>query len=101
MDEIENVKLKQKISWKQFFIGLGLVLIPLSIIEALIIFLKNDLSGLVYGLLLLMITPIIGLIVLLILKKKNRSKAIGFMIGSFLPFAFIFLATGGCGLIRL
>jgi len=51
------------------------------------------------GLLLLCIPYIIsGLIVWAVIRRKNRSIALGILFGSITPFIVVFCVTGGCGL---
>ncbi|MGL5439489.1 MAG: hypothetical protein ACRDA4_03775 [Filifactoraceae bacterium] len=41
---------------------------------------------------------LVGLVIWAILRKKNRSIALGILFGSITPFIVVFLFTGGCGL---
>jgi len=54
----------------------------------------------ILGVLLLSIPYIIvGLIVWVIVRRKNRPISLGILFGSMTPFIVMFIVTGGCGLL--
>ncbi len=88
-------KAKKNLSFCYSFFG------TLAVFGAVILF--GALSGIGgYGLLVLALLSIpiaiIGLILWLILRQKNKMLAIGFLCGGLVPITVLFAVTGGCGL---
>ena len=44
-------------------------------------------------------SAIVGLIAWGSIKNRNRAIALGILLGSITPFIFLFIVTGGCGLV--
>lgn len=57
-------------------------------------------GGQILALLVTIPLALIGFFLWLAFRQKNKMLAIGFLFGGVLPFAILFIATGGCGLVR-
>ena len=82
---------------RKFYIAFFVTLIILCAFPFLV---SGGIHDWTIGVLLLCIPyAIAGLIIWIIMRKRNRAVALGVLLGGVTPFVAVFIVTGGCGLL--
>ena len=84
-------------SWK-FYASFFITIVILAAVSWLFTGGGSDGYWMIGVLLLCVPYIIVGIIAWAIVRNKNRSIALGILLGSIAPFVAVFIGTGGCGL---
>ena len=95
---IEQTPKKLFFKDKKFWLGIAYTFIPFAVFTTIMAPLSDG-YGVLLPLILVIPYAILGIILWAAVRTKNKSFALGLMIGCLIPLAVMFVLTGGCGLL--